>query len=172
MDKGRRIVSGSEGALKTWKMLLYMGTWMAWMFTGFLVLAWGLLMMETVISVAFLVAAAFFAVMGILQANLASRVRPLHLHENGIDNFLDSRLRFTFKPFNEIEWVSVWVEDDSGAIRFFIRSWWPKEPSILNLRKEDRQKERLLEIVEFLKSRCQKVVLKGKAENWISEGVD
>lgn len=98
----------------------------------------------------------------VIPISMARKWRFLSLHENGVDGFMVGLTKFAFKRFDEIERVEVFAQGDSARLMF-----WSTRCSALILHKEERLREKLGEVIEFLESKGVKVSLMGKTKEWL-----
>ncbi|MCK4445070.1 MAG: hypothetical protein KAW09_11040, partial [Thermoplasmata archaeon] len=167
-DKGRLLLAEDEMHAALRRMN---GGWLIafiWIFGAMLLFA-GVLLDGPVNMLIALIPGVLLIVSGLVGAYLTTKIRTISLHENGIDNLRVSYTTVRFATFDEVESADIYGKDDWATIHFWVKGRRLKPLNPLYVRKEDVQKERLNEILDFLRSKGVKVNLTDQAGEWLGE---
>ena len=169
MDKGRLLLAEDEMHAAFRRMN---GGWLiafTWINGFMFLLLTGAVFREGGDMLITLIPGVLLIVSGLVGVYLNTKIRTISLHENGIDNLRASYTTVRFATFDEVESADINGKDDWATILFWVRGRRLKPLNQLYVRKEDVQKERLNEILDFLRSKGVNVNLTDRAGEWVGE---
>ncbi|MCK4456621.1 MAG: hypothetical protein KAW39_02660 [Thermoplasmata archaeon] len=167
-NKGRLLLSESEASVRYRRLVLGAAAVTITVGPGVLLIlmrVWGF----DVVLATFLLSLLVILLV-LLMAAFAMRIEPVKLFETGVENFQGGLSTFGFKRFDEIESAEIRI------LKGFVYNWTAiifraRCPRFLTsarlvLEEEDRRKDKLREIVEFLNSKGLRVDFGDSARDW------
>lgn len=164
-DKGKLLISTSKGMLRVQKLILIFAAGVPWFFGFYFLFGWiwfgGVFPTLGLLFCVYMIAS---FILGTFVVVIAHKTRPLHLHENGVQNLSDGFLKFSFRMFDQLDRVEIDTEGLWTNIRFWYRRRWRMMFSTLALSDKDREDVDIEELAGFLRSKGLEVTFRGHIE--------